>query len=96
MLAYRDTLMALPPRFTAVLVTEPQNRYNLGAVLVRLPTGAKVGYLAPDVGRHFAALVAAREANGAEISIPAQLIPPGDRLDIRALVDLSAVDELPV
>jgi hypothetical protein len=54
--AYLERIQRLPSKFTATLKREPDNRFNLAAVAV-FANGDKIGYLPPDISRHyFAAL----------------------------------------
>ena len=50
--AYADQIQRLPSKFTATLVAEPDNRFNHAAVAVHA-SGGKIGYLPPDVSRHY-------------------------------------------
>jgi hypothetical protein len=93
-LAYRGALAGVAERFTATLLVEPENRYNPGAVSVHLPGGAKAGYIAPDIGRHLAPVVAARATRGEPTTCPARLISPGPRVDVRILLDFGTADDL--
>ena len=57
-LGYIERVRRLPSAFTATLQAEPENRYFRQAVAV-LVGGEKVGYVAPEVGRHYFATVTA-------------------------------------
>ena len=50
--AYAERIQRLPSRFSATLVAEPDNRFNLAAVAV-LASGEKIGYLPPEISRHY-------------------------------------------
>jgi hypothetical protein len=50
--AYFERVQRLHSKFTATLKAEPENRFNLTAVAV-LADGEKVGYLPPDISRHY-------------------------------------------
>ena len=50
--AYIERIRPLPPTFAATLVPEPDNRYFQNAVAV-VVNGEKVGYLAPEISRHY-------------------------------------------
>jgi hypothetical protein len=50
--AYFDRIQRLHSRFTVTLKAEPDNRFNLAAVAV-LTDGEKIGYLPPDLSRHY-------------------------------------------
>jgi hypothetical protein len=93
-LAYREALAGLPSRFTARLRAEPGNRYNLGAIAVYLPDGAKVGYVAPDIARHMASALDA--AARGSVSCPAALTAPGAHLDVRLLLDVGSLGDLDI
>jgi hypothetical protein len=50
--AYADRIQRLHSKFTVTLKAEPDNRFNLAAVVV-LADGEKVGYLPPEISRHY-------------------------------------------
>jgi hypothetical protein len=50
--AYAEQIQRLHSRFTATLTAEPDNRFNHAAVAV-LADGAKIGYLPPEISRHY-------------------------------------------
>ena len=50
--AYAEAIQRLPSRFAATLRAEPDNRFNHAAVAV-LVSGEKIGYLPPDISRHY-------------------------------------------
>jgi hypothetical protein len=50
--AYAETIQRLPSKFTVTLTAEPENRFNHAAVAV-LAAGEKVGYLPPEISRHY-------------------------------------------
>ena len=50
--AYADAIQRLPSKFTVTLRAEPDNRFNHAAVVV-LFSGEKIGYLPPDISRHY-------------------------------------------
>jgi hypothetical protein len=50
--AYAEQIQRLPSRFTATLVPEPDNRFNLTAVAV-IASGEKIGYLPADLSRRY-------------------------------------------
>jgi hypothetical protein len=54
--AYYERIQRLPSKFTATLVPEPDNRYNHAAVAVHA-AGEKIGYLPPDISRHYFAAI---------------------------------------
>jgi hypothetical protein len=50
--AFFERIQRLPSRFTATLRPEPDNRFNFAAVAV-FANGEKIGYLPPDISRHY-------------------------------------------
>ncbi len=50
--AYAEAIQRLPSKFTAMLRAEPDNRFNHAAVAV-VVSGEKVGYLPPEISRHY-------------------------------------------
>ena len=50
--AYAEAIQRLPSKFTATLTAEPDNRFNLAAVAV-IASGEKIGYLPPEISRHY-------------------------------------------
>jgi hypothetical protein len=54
--AYAEQIQRLPSRFTATLEAEPGNRFNHAAVVVRA-AGEKIGYLPPELSRHYFAVL---------------------------------------
>lgn len=50
--AYAESIRRLPSKFTVTLKAEPENRFNLAAVAV-LANGEKIGYLPPEISRHY-------------------------------------------
>lgn len=50
--AYAEAIQRLPSTFSATLRAEPDNRFNQAAVVVMV-SGEKVGYLPPDISRHY-------------------------------------------
>jgi hypothetical protein len=50
--AYEEAIQRLPSKFTVTLAVEPENRFNFAAVAV-LASGTKVGYLPPEISRHY-------------------------------------------
>jgi hypothetical protein len=94
-LAYIEDVRNLPERFTAALVPEPGNRYNPQAVAVHAESGAKIGYLAPDVARHYYDALAERVSQGERVTSPATRVPPGERrVDATVLLDATALKPL--
>ena len=50
--AYAEQIQRLPLTFTATLHPEPENRFNHAAVAVHA-SGGKIGYLPPELSRHY-------------------------------------------
>jgi hypothetical protein len=50
--AYLERIQRLPSKFTATLKAEPDNRFNVAAVAV-IAGGEKIGYLPPEISRHY-------------------------------------------
>ena len=50
--AYFERIQRLPSKFGATLRREPDNRFDLAAVAV-FANGEKIGYLPPEVSRHY-------------------------------------------
>ena len=59
--AYSERIQRLPSKFTATLVPEPDNRFNHAAVAVHV-AGEKIGYLPPDISRHYFAAIKGQSA----------------------------------
>ena len=57
-LAYREQLAQRPSTFEVTLVAEPENRYFRHAIAV-MGGGAKLGYVAPEVGLRYFDVVSA-------------------------------------
>jgi hypothetical protein len=86
--AFSDSIVRLPSKFTAVLVAEPDNRFNLTAVAV-LVNGQKIGYLPPEVSRHYFEPV----KSGAAASCPGRRAPHSahENTGVDALLDLTGI-----
>ena len=56
--AYYDRIQRLPSNLVVTLKAEPENRFNPTAVAV-LAGGEKVGYLPPEIARHYFATLEA-------------------------------------
>lgn len=86
--AYLDAIQRLPSKFTATIADEPDNRFNLTAVVVRAG-GEKIGYLPKDLSaRYFDRL-----RGKAAVECPARHAPPAAHEDtgVDVLLDLSGV-----
>jgi hypothetical protein len=92
-LGFKEALRRQPQSFTARLVAEPDNRYNLWAVAVLGETGDKIGYVVPEVARHYFARVKERTAAGQTVTCPCRLVQNGP-LDVLAVVDLGQLHDL--
>jgi hypothetical protein len=80
-LAYVERVRRLPSRFTATLAAEPDNRFNLKAVAV-LVDGDKVGYLPPELSRHYFDALKA----GAQAECPGRHAPVAEQRDTGVLL----------
>jgi len=85
--AYLERIQRLPSKFGATLKPEPDNRFNLAAVAV-YAAGEKIGYLPPDVSRHYAG---ALPEGGADCQ--GRRAPPSahENTGVDVLLDLSGV-----
>ncbi|HEX5473222.1 MAG TPA: hypothetical protein VFX12_01065 [Vicinamibacterales bacterium] len=92
-LAYIERIQRLPSRFTATLVVEPDNRFSRAAVAVHA-NGEKVGYLPPEISRHYFEPV---RTAGAPVECPARRAPVSEREDtgVELLLDFSALAVAP-
>ena len=86
--AYAETIQRLPPKFTAMLQAEPANRFNHAAVAV-LVSGSKIGYLPPDISRHY--FPALKETTGAECQGRRAPSSAHDNTGTDILLDLTGV-----
>ena len=85
--AYAGTLQRLPSKFTATLRAEPDNRFNQAAVAV-LFSGEKIGYLPPEISRHYFAAV-----QEAAVECPGRRAPVSshENTGTEVLLDLTGV-----
>lgn len=85
--AYAERIQRLPSKFTATLTAEADNRFNLAAVAVTA-SGEKVGYLPPEISRHYfeALKTAAVECPGRRAPLSAH-----DNTGVDILLDLTGV-----
>lgn len=72
--AYVERIQQLPSEFTATLVAEPGNVYHQRALAVHAETG-KIGYVPPEIGRHYFASVLSRTEQGQATECPARKAP---------------------
>ncbi len=85
--AYFERIQRLPSKFTATLKAEPDNRFNLAAVAVHA-AGEKIGYLPPEISRHYfeSVTTAAVECAGRRASISAH-----ENTGVDVLLDLTGI-----
>jgi hypothetical protein len=86
--AYAERIQRLHAKLTVTLKAEPDNRFNLAAVVV-LADGEKIGYLPPEISRrYFEAL-----KDGAGVECPARRAPASahENSGIDILLDLTGV-----
>ena len=86
--AYAERIQRLPFKFTATLVAEVDNRFNLAAVAVHAG-GEKIGYLPPDISRHYFELLkngSAGECQGRRAPVSAH-----ENTGVEVLLDLTGV-----
>jgi hypothetical protein len=86
--AYEDRIQRLPSKFTATLKAEPDNRFNPAAVAV-YAGGEKIGYLPPDLSRHYFELL----KTSADVECPARhaSIAEHENTGVDVLLDLTGV-----
>jgi hypothetical protein len=89
--AYADRVQRLHSTFTATLKAEPDNRFNRAAVAV-YADGEKVGYLPPEISRHYFEPLAAQPA-GAGVDCPGRRASQAahENTGIDILLDLTGV-----
>ncbi len=87
--AYLERVRPLPTQFTATLAAEPENRFNPAAIAV-LSGGNKIGYLPPEISRHY---VDAVKAASAPVTCPARRAPDAEYEDtgVMVLLDFTAL-----
>ena len=85
--AYIENVQQLPSAFTATLQADPDNRVDLRAVAVVAGAG-KIGYLPPEIARHYFESVKARPAE-----VPGRHAPLSAQEDtgVYVLLDLTGV-----
>ena len=85
--AYIENVRQLPSSFAATLQAEPDNRVNFRAVAV-MAGGAKVGYLPPEIARHYFEPLSKQSAEA-----PGRRAPMSVRDDtgVELLLDLTGV-----
>ena len=92
--AYIEKIRPLPPAFSATLVPEPDNRYFQNAVAV-VVNGEKVGYLAPEISRHYFEPL---RAAAAPVTCPGRRATASDHgtSGVELLLDFSGLTLTPV
>lgn len=91
-IAYREHWTAIPNSFRASLLAEPDNRYNPKAIAV-LFDGRKLGYVPPEVARHYYDAIADANASLTPASCAVQRVAtPGEK---RIKAYLSAAELAP-
>jgi hypothetical protein len=90
--AYAERIQRLHSKFTVTLKAEPDNRFNAAAVVV-LADGEKIGYLPPEISRHY--FEALKE--GAGVECPGRRAPASahDNTGVDVLLDLTGVPCVP-
>jgi len=84
---YLDRIQRLPSKFGATLKPEPANRFNLTAVAV-YAGGEKIGYLPPDISRHY---FHALKEDGAECQGRRAPLSAHENTGVDVLLDLTGV-----
>ena len=85
--AYIENVQQLPSKFTATLQAEPANPVNFRAVAV-MAAGAKVGYLPPEIARHYFGPLSKQSAEAPGHRAP---ISVRDDTGVELLLDLTGV-----
>jgi hypothetical protein len=85
--AYAERIQRLPSKFSVTLKREPDNRFDLAAVSV-YAAGEKIGYLPPEISRHYFAAIgeAGADALGRRASLAAH-----ENTGVDVLLDLTSV-----
>jgi hypothetical protein len=93
-LGYIERIRRLPPTFTAALAPEPDNRYFPSAVAVHV-NGEKVGFLAPEISRHYFGPLSRRE--GEAVTCPGRCATVWDHetSGVELLLDFSSLSVAP-
>jgi hypothetical protein len=86
--AYLEHIQRLPSKFSVTLKAESDNRFHLFAVAV-YASGEKIGYLPPDVSRHYFSLV--KSAAGVECQGRRAPISAHENTGVDVLLDLTDV-----
>ena len=90
--AYAERIQRLPSKFIVTLKAEPDNRFNLAAVAV-IAAGEKIGYLPPDISRHYFEPL----TSGSAAECPGRRAPLSahDNTGVDILLDLTGVPCIP-
>jgi hypothetical protein len=86
--AYIERIQRLPSKFSATLRAESDNRFDLFAVAV-YASGEKIGYLPPDVSRHYFSQV--KSPAGVECQGRRAPISAHENTGVDVLLDLTGV-----
>jgi hypothetical protein len=92
--AYFERIQRLHSKFTVTLKAEAGNPFNLTAVVV-LADGEKVGYLPPDISRHY--FEPLKGTTGGPVECPGRRAPVSAHEDtgVDILLDLTGVPCIP-
>jgi hypothetical protein len=85
--AFIERIQRLPSKFGATLRRESDNRFNLAAVAV-FANGEKIGYLPPEISRHY---FGALKEEGAECQGRRAPQSAHENTGVDVLLDLSGV-----
>ncbi|HEY2433130.1 MAG TPA: hypothetical protein VGI12_10690 [Vicinamibacterales bacterium] len=85
--AYLERIQRLPSKFSATIKPEPANRFNLTAVAV-FAGGEKIGYLTPEVSRHY---FGALTPEGAECQGRRAPLSAHENTGVDVLLDLTGI-----
>ena len=85
--AYFERIQRLPSTFSATLKREPDNRFDFAAVAV-YAAGEKIGYLPPDISRHY---VGALHEDGAACQGRRASLSAHENTGVDVLLDLTGV-----
>ena len=85
--AYFERIQRLPSKFSATLAAEADNRFNRSAVAV-YAGGEKIGYLPPELSRHY---FGALPAQGAECQGRRAPISAHENTGVDVLLDLTGI-----
>ena len=91
--AYAERIQRLHSKFTATLKAEPENRFNHAAVAV-LADGQTIGYLPPEISRHY---FESLKAGTTGVECPGRRAPLSAHEDtgVDVLLDLTGIPCVP-